>query len=570
MARKKAQRVRSFQDNLKRMLLGYSLAPVLGLLAVCTVIILAVGGFVIAKSNQKVNRQITDTLEDTLDSYELLAGEIAKTPGVIDPLMSSTKRQKLVRRLYTVSLDTGFEAELYLLDGDGTLCTSVNTSDTEDEVHKKDLAQITLPDGSAEEGSALYVVTLGGSKRIYLVHTVSDSDGDGTAGYVVLGLSAESFTNLISSHIQTNLITGESGWVFAASSYRFVDAVGRVERNLQEKTGFCMLHGQYCYSSVSRFRDGALAVYTVTDNSEVVKLLFTVLLTSLGVLLIVVMASLSSAGRMAKKTTVDIVEINDAFSQVMEGNLDAYLDLHSSTEFESIARYYNHMLDSLKRQIASNRELAETVAEAQVRQLKSQFNSHFLFNTLDNIRFMCRIDPELAEHMTITLSELLRYNTSRANEKVTVEEDLKYIQLYLEIIKVRFRERFDYLVEIDEAVRDKRLPKLVMQPIIENAIKHGFGNREHLTVAVRVFQSGDTLTLQCRDDGVGIEDGLLENIRRNLALPENESPHLGLYNIHRRITLIYGDSYGMQVESTNGVTVTLTLPLEDKGEEVAL
>ena len=206
MAQKKAQRVRSFQDNLKRMLLGYSLAPVLGLLAVCTVIILAVGGLVIAKSNQKVNRQITDSLEATLDSYELLAGELAQTPDVIDPLMSSTKRQKLVRRLYTVSLDTGFEAELYLLDGDGTLCTSVNTSDTEDEVHKKDLAQIALPDAAEEERSALYVVTLGGSKKIYLVHTVSDPDGDETAGYVVLGLSAESFTNLISSHIQTNLI----------------------------------------------------------------------------------------------------------------------------------------------------------------------------------------------------------------------------------------------------------------------------------------------------------------------------------------------------------------------------
>lgn len=265
---------------------------------------------------------------------------------------------------------------------------------------------------------------------------------------------------------------------------------------------------------------------------------------------------------------MDIVKISDAFGEVMNGNLDTHLDIRSSIEFENIGKYFNQMLSSLKNQIAANRELAETVADDQVRQLKSQFNSHFLFNTLDNIRYMCKIDPDLAENMTISLSELLRYNTSYANEKVTVEEDLKYINLYFKIMKVRFMERFDFSVTIGNDVKNKRIPKLLMQPVIENAFKYGFGDREHLTVNVSVFRRNNRLVLKCMDDGIGISREQLEKIRQKLALPENMSPHMGLYNVHRRIILIYGETYGMQVESDNGVTVTLTLPLEEKGEEV--
>ena len=244
------------------------------------------------------------------------------------------------------------------------------------------------------------------------------------------------------------------------------------------------------------------------------------------------------------------------------GNLDAYLDIRSSTEFENIGACYNEMLDSLKHQIAANRELAETVAYAQVKQLESQFNSHFLFNTLDNIRFMCKIDGDMAEFMTLSLSELLRYNTSNANEKVTVEEDLKHIGTYLDIIKVRFGERFDYEIRAEAEILECLMPKLLLQPVIENSIKYGFGDRESLSLRVHGFFEDGVLRFVCQDNGVGISPELLERICHNLTLPENESPHLGLYNVHRRLRLVYGEEYGIQVESGDGVIVRVSLPCE--------
>lgn len=567
---KKSQRVKSFKENLKRMLLVYSLVPVFQLMVLCIAIVLCVGGFFISSRNRKTNEKIVLAVENTLNAYEGLLKELSVKPDIVDPKTSTTRRQKLVRKLYTVSVETGYEAEFYILDCDFNVCV---TTREETEANLKGQTEKNwkilglLQDNPYE--TALYVQTLGSDKKIYLGHVVWDEGQP--AGYVVIAIPSREFTPLLSDTIQKNLITDNTGWIYAAGSYNFVDEVGRLERQVKDREGyFTFEKGQY-YGTIADVRGGGLRIYTITDNTDIVGVLFTVLITGAVVLLTVLFISLSSAERMAFKSTADIRTINDAFQDVMDGNLNSYLDIRSSTEFENIGKCYNEMLDSLKRQIAANKELAETVAFAQVKQLESQFNSHFLFNTLDNIRFMCKIDAELAEFMTVSLSGLLRYNTSNANEKVTVEEDLKYIRIYLEIIKVRFGDRFDYRIEPEEAVLEAPMPKLLLQPVIENAIKYGFGDREHLEVSVRACRQQDALVFVCEDDGVGMAAELLEKIRHNLTLPLNESSHLGLYNVHRRIQLMYGEEYGIQVESLakreHGVRVTVRLPYETEDKE---
>jgi signal transduction histidine kinase len=555
------QNIRPFKENLKRMLLLYSLAPVFELLSVCAVLVLFVGCFIIAHHNKQVNGEIAQEIQMVLEHYELLAKDLSSSSDIVDPMMSSTKRQKIVRKIYSASLDTGYGAELYVLRSDGLLCAGVGSRQGSESYREKDTYRVMELLNSFPDQTAVCAVTLTGTKKLYLGRSVMEDLKP--AGYVILAIPETEFTDLLSRHNQINIIADDTGWVFSESSSRFTDAVGRIQKEVGTRFGFLMLGGKCCYITGKELWGGVLKAYTITDNSDVVTLLFTVFLTSFGVMLFVVVISLSSAERLARQSTEDIVKINHAFGKVTDGNLTAYLDIHSSVEFENISRCYNEMLDSLKHQISKNRELAEAVAASQIRHLKSQFNSHFLFNTLDNIRFMCKIDADLAEFMTLSLSELLRYNTSYTNDKVTVEEDLKYIDIYLQIIKVRFRERFDFTVEIADTVKNKRIPKLLMQPLIENAVKYGFGHREHLAVQVFVWEENGKLLLLCRDDGVGIESSRLEKIRDSFSLPEKESPHMGLYNVYRRIILIYGESYGMQVESLYGTAVTLTLPLEE-------
>lgn len=561
--RRSAQRIKSFKENLKRTFLTYSLIPVFGLMSLVFTITIGAGGYFIARGSRETGAMVAAALEDTISGYERFLEELCEMPNLVDPLTSLTKRQRIVSLLYRYSVETGYAADLYILDGEFNVCLSTNeavTGNLRENKRWKILEKL-----ERESGVCFYVYSIGSDRKLYMGR---EAGGEGERkGYVVLTLDAGEFQELLSGHPQRNLVEDESGWGFASDGYTFIDAVGRLDKELLKRDGIFTYDGGCYYLTKTVVSPGIFTVCTVSDLTIFVIILVTVLLTAFLVLLVVFFTTVASADRMASRSTKDIVAMNEALKQVMEGNLDAYLDIGSSTEFKNIGACYNEMLDSLKHQIAVNKELAENVAYAQVKQLESQFNSHFLFNTLDNIRFMCKINGDMAEFMTLSLSELLRYNTSNANEKVMVEEDLKYIKTYLDIVKVRFGERFQYEIGAEAETEDCLMPKLLLQPVVENSIKYGFGSRERLFLQIRSFCENDSLKFVCRDDGVGMSAELLERIRHNLTLPQNESPHLGLYNVHRRLRLMYGDKYGIRVESREGVTIEICLPCENIAEE---
>ncbi|MCR5557957.1 MAG: histidine kinase, partial [Butyrivibrio sp.] len=262
--------------------------------------------------------------------------------------------------------------------------------------------------------------------------------------------------------------------------------------------------------------------------------------------------------------TKDIKRIEDAFEAVSNGDFDVSLNINSSKEFKTIGNDFNEMLQGLKDQIDQNKELAENVAFSQVKQLESQFNPHFLFNTLDNIRFMAKIDAKAADKMIVSLSGLLRYSIRDSREEVTVREDLNNLQNYLNILQIRFNKRFAYKMDVAEDIMDCLIPKLLLQPLLENAVKYGFGGKEKLTVNIRGYQMQEKLVFICEDDGAGIDEDKLLEIRQNLREESNSSVHYGLYNIHRRVKLLYKDKgdYGLDITSTKdeGTTVRIVLP----------
>ncbi|MCI8454873.1 MAG: histidine kinase [Lachnospiraceae bacterium] len=563
--------VKTFKDNLKQLFFVYSLIPVLGLLALVGIVLLTAGGLLIGGKNRETAQKIGGVMEQTFAKYEELLYTLCGRPGIVDPMTSLTKRQQIVRLLYQASVDSGYGAQLYIVDAEQNVCVSTEEEvfgSLESEAEKKWKILLRL-EKAAEDTVCWHVNPMGSQKRLYIGKNVFEN-GE-RKGSVVLSIDAGRFSELLSGHTQRNLLVDETGWVFASDSYNFMDAVGRLGSKIPEKNGFFLYDGAYCYLTRTPVGEGILTVYTITDFTDSMTVLAAVSLSGVLVLLAVFLFAFANAERLAQTSTADISRMNEALNEVQRGNLNAYLDIKSSVEFANIGACYNGMLDSLKRQIAANKELAETVAYAQVKQLESQFNFHFLFNTLDNIRFMCRIDADMAEFMTVSLSKLLRYSMSNANETVTVEEDLKYIGMYLDIIRVRYGERFDYMIQLPEELLECAMPKLLLQPMIENSIKYGFGNREHLSLCVKGLVEGERLVFVCEDDGEGIAAEALKRLCHSLTLSVNESRHLGLYNVHRRLKLLYGEEYGIRVESENGVRVTVFLPCvrsasEERGE----
>ena len=217
---------------------------------------------------------------------------------------------------------------------------------------------------------------------------------------------------------------------------------------------------------------------------------------------------------------------------------------------------------------AVQEEAARATAVADIRRLESQFQPHFLFNTLENIKFMIKLDPDAAMQMIQALSSLLRYSIRTDVRQVTVDEDLAYTHNYLKIQQYRFGSRLRYEEDIARAARCAAIPKLLFQPVLENAIRYGSDDDGNISVRLTVRRDGALLRVTIEDQGKGLGAAKLAEMRALLKSRNASSRHTGLYNVHRRIQLMYGEAYGLAIAcpETGGTRVTLTLPAVRKEE----
>lgn len=201
---------------------------------------------------------------------------------------------------------------------------------------------------------------------------------------------------------------------------------------------------------------------------------------------------------------------------------------------------------------------------AEVKQLESQFNPHFLYNTLETIRCMVKLSPHEVDKIIVNLSALLRYSIDNTTKTVPLGEDIQHTKNYLEILKYRFNQKFDYEIYIEEDALDSIVPKLLIQPLIENAIKHGFEGRDHLTVRIKARFFGEQLVIVIYDDGVGMGEDKVNRIKAMLKDDANETVNIGLYNVSRRIQLMYGKEYGLDImsEKCAGTTIRISIPAD--------
>ena len=230
----------------------------------------------------------------------------------------------------------------------------------------------------------------------------------------------------------------------------------------------------------------------------------------------------------------------------------------------------------LLRSIARESRLAEEASRqltaiAELKELESKFNPHFLFNTLENVKFMIRLDPKAASDMVMALSSLLRYSIDKGGHQVPLGEDLRYLSSYMKIQQYRFGSRLEFSQEIDSAAEKAMVPKLIFQPLLENAIKYGEDEAGRIRLSFQVRVAGGRLLAAVRDGGRGIEPEKLARLRQLLASGGNDTAHHGLYNVWRRLGLVYGDSCRLDIDcpEEGGTVIALQLPLDVKEVENA-
>ncbi|MBK8151501.1 MAG: histidine kinase [Acidobacteria bacterium] len=199
-------------------------------------------------------------------------------------------------------------------------------------------------------------------------------------------------------------------------------------------------------------------------------------------------------------------------------------------------------------------QLEARLAQSRLQVLKMQLHPHFLFNTLNAVSELIHKDPDAAERMIGDLSDLLRLSFENLEiQKIPLKQELEFLEKYLQIEQMRFQDRLRVEMKIAPETLDASVPNMVLQPLVENAIKHGIGPRTRGgTIEVAAERQNGSLHLSVRDDGIGVPFGDVETLHEGV----------GLSNTRRRLRHLYGENHKFEIECGNGVSVRLTLPFD--------
>lgn len=251
---------------------------------------------------------------------------------------------------------------------------------------------------------------------------------------------------------------------------------------------------------------------------------------------------------------------------VESGNLSEQARVLTSDEIGQLTESFNRMVQQLDRTVKEVYEVRIKENEAQLAALQSQMNPHFLYNTLESIRMHAvKEDHEELSAVIVSLGELLRYTIDKHERQVSLGSELEFLEHYLEVQSFRLEDRLLPEVRIDLSHESCLVPKLILQPLVENAIEHGLG--EHpLRILVTSHMDEEDLILRVEDDGRGMSDERIRSVERGLMSTESDSTKkrgFALRNIHQRLKLLYGTTAGISFEKDRacGTSVTIKIPI---------
>lgn len=270
---------------------------------------------------------------------------------------------------------------------------------------------------------------------------------------------------------------------------------------------------------------------------------------------------------LSQRVSLPIRQLLKAFNRLEQYDLDVHVSRDGEDELGQLAEGFNHMVLALK---TNRQELVENQRElnqAQVRMLQAQLNPHFLCNTLDTMKWISKINhvPQVAL-MSTNLADILRFCIS-SEEFVPLSREVEVLNRYVEIQKIRLSDQFSFVVSLPEELETCMVPKMILQPIVENAILHGLEGVSDSVIRVEAVQEGEDLLITATDNGHGLPADMIGHPYRRESTPAGH--HLGLYNVDTILKKHYGEHYGLYLDNPpagSGARVRVRLPLNRKEE----
>lgn len=408
------------------------------------------------------------------------------------------------------------------------------------------------------------------NEHILLIKSLNAFPNQELLGYVALDINEKSLYNIIAdielSWAGKVFLVNEEGRILATEDEAllgeelepgYMECFGEKEAFYGDAAIDNIRYSVYNSPAIFNGWHMVLAIPRDYYIKDIVELRNIVILITMIVACLAVFASVV----ISRSITRPIADLSKAMEEFGQGNFDINCEVDSEDEIGHLSRTFNQMVSDMDSLVNTVYEQKVMNQEAQMKSLQMQINPHFLYNTLDTINWMARMkQADEVGDMAAALGNMMRYSLAKKSF-ATLEEEIKNLKDYLFIQNFRYGDKMRAEIKIADDLMHYYIPKLLIQPILENAIVHGIEDKlDKGYITIAAWQQNNDLYIQVEDDGVGMTEVAIAQILNEDYAPKKKGhTSIGIVNVNRRIQMIYGPDYGLLIQSVLGAGTKMTI-----------
>lgn len=418
---------------------------------------------------------------------------------------------------------------------------------------------------------------------VALITPVTDSE-NGQIGIIEAAMTMENMFPSLYEQMENewSFFTTDDGEVYDGENVRkksdmlqqtIIESFSDEKENIETK--YLKTSGYNLVISQMPVRELGGTLICVKDITQSVQQVYSIRNTFVAVMILALALLAFLVNRIVLKMLNKFYKILQSIRQVQKGNLDVTVPVQGEDEMGELGNQINKMLSRIKQLMNDNINREMLIKNSEIRALQNQINAHFIYNVLESIKMMAEIDEKYEISDAITaLGRLLRYSMKWVSQNVLVEQELEYIKNYMALINLRFDYEIFLSLNIPDLILKQEIPKMSLQPIVENAIYHGIEQiAEDTSIYIKGIIEGDDCLIEISDAGKGMTEEQLEELRQKIAgkLDSNggSGNGIGLKNVQDRIHIAFGEKYGIEVASKLGcyTKIRVRIPITHREEE---
>lgn len=582
----KFKRFRDFSIRTK-LIIGF-LTILLPLVLLLSIVFYSYSAEIVLKQSLEQTREIVEQFSISLDNYMGLMRNkmeiLADSPTIQEELNthqdkedikndSFYSRNKRIRRimLQIYSSVTMNDVEIY---GINETNHYLSLWSKKYEIPDKD---ILFENANLSKGRSVLVNNINDADTIQMIKMVKDLQTYKPIGYIRFGLKRNYIEKMAK-----NINFGSDGSVVIfdenlnkISGIAHDSALSKLLKEKPSIGNFSYSEGKNEYTAVHIHSDstgwttvGVIPLRYINKDLAGIQYLTVIII----VLTIIIGVTVSVI--IAQSLILPLENTVNALEKFSRGDFAVRLKENRCDEIGKLNRIFNKAIKEINELMQKVTQSEILNKEMEFKTLQSQMNPHFLYNTLDTINWLAFKEKQTEIcNLVAAISSLIRASISNKKSIITIEQELDYVKNYIYIQHIRYKDRFDIIYDIDESLLKQAVPKLIIQPIVENAIIHGIENSKNKNLLyISVKRENECIIIIVKDTGIGMTDEKVSELLKEPLNAEGDEQkahtNLGLYAVHKRIQLMYGDLYGLTVQSQagEGTTVTLHIPFTKKQE----